>query len=110
MSRFEKLFLNDIIKSADLIYEYIASKDFKYFETSRLLQDAVMRRIEIIGEAVKNISDETKNNKPEISWKKIAGMRDVLTHEYFGVNIDRIWKTAQEDIPKFKKQIQDLLV
>lgn len=108
MNRSEKLFFNDIIGSVDLVEEYISGKTFEDFSASSLLQDAVLRRIEIIGEAVKNISDETKNKHSGIPWKNIAGTRDVLTHEYFGVNLERIWKTAEEDLPLFKKQVLDL--
>jgi len=109
MNRSEKLFFNDIIESIELVERYVLGKTLEDFSASKLLQDAVLRRIEIIGEAVKNISEETKAYHPEISWRKIAGTRDVLTHEYFGVNLDRIWKTAQEDLPSLKKQVQETL-
>lgn len=109
MSRSEKLFFNDVIDSVDLVEGYIRGKTFEDFASSSLLQDGVLRRIEIIGEAVKNISDETKEKHPDIPWKRIAGTRDVLTHEYFGVNLDRIWKTAEEDLPPLKKQMQNLM-
>ena len=61
--------------------------------------------MEIIGEAVKNISEEFKDRYPEIPWKKIAGIRDVLIHAYFGVNLERIWKVVKEDIPGLKGEI-----
>ena len=109
MSRSEKLFFNDVIDSVDLVEGYIRGKTFEDFASSSLLQDGVLRRIEIIGEAVKNFSDETKEKHPDIPWKRIAGTRDVLTHEYFGVNLDRIWKTAEEDLPPLKKQMQNLM-
>lgn len=72
-------------------------------------QDAVTRRIEIIGEATKNLPSSFKNKYRKIEWKEIAGMRNKLIHEYFGVNSNVIWKTVVEDIPKLKKQILTLL-
>lgn len=75
----------------------------------KMLQDAIIRRIEIIGEAVKQLPPTFKKQYPEIAWKEIAGMRDILIHEYFGVNINVVWKTIQKDIPKLKEQIEELL-
>jgi uncharacterized protein with HEPN domain len=68
-----------------------------------------MRRLEIIGEAVKNIPKEIREKYPEIPWRDIAGMCDVFLHEYFGVIMERVWDTAKNDIPKLKKQISKLI-
>lgn len=72
-------------------------------------QGAVIRKIEIIGEAVKNVSDAIKEKYPEIPWIKIAGTRDKLIHGYFGVNIERIWFIVEKDLPELKRQIQKIL-
>lgn len=72
-------------------------------------QDATLRRLEVIGEAVRNLPDSFKKKHSEIPWKKIAGLRDVLIHEYFGVDMELVWKIANKDIPKLKKQIKNLL-
>ena len=68
-----------------------------------------MRRIEIIGEALKNLSKNFKDKHQKIEWREIAGMRDKLIHQYFGIDSDIIWDTAKNDIPKLKKQISELL-
>jgi uncharacterized protein with HEPN domain len=74
---------------------------YKNYQT----QDAVIRRLEIIGEAVKNIPHEFREKYPKIPWKKVAGLRDVLIHGYFGVNLRRVWKTIVKDLPELKEEI-----
>lgn len=75
------------------------------FSKNELVQDAVIRNIEIIGEATKKISSELKTQYKEIPWKEMSGMRDKLIHDYFGVDVDVVWKTVQEDIPYLKSLI-----
>lgn len=100
--------IEDIIESLLRIEEYTLSINKDDFISNVQIQDAVVRWLEIIGEAVKNIPQEIKVKYPHIPWKKIAGMRDLLVHEYFGVNLDRIWKVAKEDIPNLKKEISEI--
>lgn len=71
-------------------------------------QDAVIRNIEIIGEAVKNLSEELRNRYTEIKWKSLAGMRDKLIHHYFGVNFSIVWKVAKEELPDIGRQIEKI--
>ena len=104
-----KVFLEDILESIERIEKYTKGKTLKEFLNDYEKQDAIIKRLEIIGEAVKNIPAEIKKKHSEIPWKDITGMRDVLIHEYFGVIMERVWDTAKNDIQKFKKQITELL-
>lgn len=100
-----KIFIEHILECIELIEEYVKGKVKEDFINSKQLQDAIIRRIEIIGEAVKNIPPEIKNKYPDIPWKQIGSMRDILIHEYFGVDVDLTWKVAKEDIVELKKEI-----
>jgi uncharacterized protein with HEPN domain len=73
------------------------------------IQDAVIRRLEIIGEAVKNLPPDFKERYTNIPWQQIAGMRDVLIHEYFGVDLNLTWQTVREDIPSLKSKLEEIL-
>ena len=80
----------------------------KDFSVNELVQDAVIRNIEIIGEASKKISSDTKQIFYEIPWREIAGMRDKLIHDYLGVDVEVVWRTITEDIPILEKQIKEI--
>ena len=101
-------YVDDVIDAMSKAQEFTSGMDFKKFSKDGKTVFAVTRAIEIIGEAVKHVTESYREKHPEIEWKKIAGMRDVLIHEYFQFNLKRVWKTIQEDIPKFKEQVKSL--
>jgi uncharacterized protein with HEPN domain len=105
MKRNIKLYLQDIWESTLAIEEYAQNLAEEEFYSNRQVQDAIIRRLEIIGEAVKNIDDDFRNKYPQIPWKKIAGMRDIITHEYFGVKLERVWDVLRKDLPDIKQQM-----
>lgn len=92
-----------------MIYEYTKGFDENDFLTSIKLQDLVSRRLEIIGEAVKNIPKDVKDKYPDIEWKKIAGMRDYLIHAYFGIDLKLTWKVVERDLPILREKIKNIL-
>ena len=93
----------------ELIEKYTKKITKRKFLENTQTQDAVIRRIEVIGEASKNIPQFVKNKYPGIPWKKIAGMRDILTHEYFGVDLHLTWNVTQKDIPKLKRKVAQII-
>ncbi|MCG0278354.1 MAG: DUF86 domain-containing protein [Thermanaeromonas sp.] len=101
--------LNHILESARLISEWVADVKKDDFFADVMLQEAVIRRLEVIGEAAKNISQKLKEKYPDIPWKEIAGMRDVLIHEYFGVDLEEVWETVTRDIPELMRQLEAVL-
>jgi uncharacterized protein with HEPN domain len=107
--RNEEVYLNDVLESIKKIERYTKGVRESGFCQDSQLQDAVLKRLEIIGEAVKNISVSIRKKHSEIPWKEIAGLRDVLIHEYFGVNQKRVWKVIINRLPILKKQIKQII-
>ncbi|MEK6756412.1 MAG: DUF86 domain-containing protein [Bacteroidota bacterium] len=109
MKKDDSVFLNHIVDGAKLIGEYLAGASRDGFVANRMLQDAVIRELEVIGEATKNISEDLRSKYPDIPWNKMSGMRDKLIHGYFGVDLDAVWDTATKDIPELAIRIESIL-
>ena len=108
MSRDWKLFLEDIIESCEKIMRYVDQNTREEFLADDRTFDAVIRNLEIIGEAAKNIPDTIKQNAPEIEWRKAAGMRDMLAHAYFGIDEDILWDVIKNKIPALYQAVKKL--
>ncbi|GAI56485.1 unnamed protein product [marine sediment metagenome] len=102
MKRDMRLYVQDILESIEAIEEYMQTLTEEEFYENRQVQDAVLRRFEIIGEAAKKMDEDFRGKYADIPWKKIAGMRDVLIHEYFGVNLKRVWLIIKRDLPELE--------
>jgi uncharacterized protein with HEPN domain len=102
-------YLQDMIDSIGDIENFTAGLDFEAFSQDRKTSNAVTRSVEVIGEAAKKIPDRTRKQYPVIPWKKMAGMRDKLIHEYFGIDLEILWKVAKEDLPPLKAPISKIL-
>lgn len=103
------IFIQDIIGSIEKIEKYTKGINKEKFFKEDKIQDAVMKRLEVIGEAVRNLPDDFRDEHPNIPWKQITGMRDVLIHDYFGINLERVWGTVKKDLPELKDKISKIL-
>jgi uncharacterized protein with HEPN domain len=108
MVKDDLVYVEHILDCIRKIKEFSGGLSFKEFSGNELVQDAIIRNIEIIGEASKKISIDTKQIYFEISWKEIAGMRDKLIHDYLGVDVEVVWRTIKEDIPILERQIREI--
>ena len=109
MSREYKLYLRDILESQERIREYTKKMTYEEFAQSKITVDVVVRNLEVIGEAARKLPPEIKKKSSEIEWRKIVAMRNVLTHEYFGVNTKIVWDVVQNKIEQIGIFCQKLL-
>lgn len=109
MKKDPNIFLQHILESIEHIEEYSEGKNKKLFKQDSLLQDAIIRRLEIIGEAVKHLPKTFSKKYSSVPWSEIAGTRDKLIHHYFGVDLDLTYDVVKNHLPSLKKQIEDIL-
>ena len=103
------VYLQDILESIEYIQRFLDGVSQEEFYENVEKQDAVLRRLEVIGEAVKHLPDKIRKDHTDVPWRQIAGMRDVLVHEYFGITLEMIWIVATEDIVDLKEKVAQIL-
>jgi uncharacterized protein with HEPN domain len=108
-SRDYRDYIQDILDSIDEIENFIEGMKFEEFVKDKKTINAVTRSVEVIGEAAKKIPKSIRNKYPTIPWKKISGMRDKLIHEYFGIDLEILWKVARDNIPPLRLTIKNIL-
>ena len=109
MKKDETVYLRHILDSIVKIEDYLQDVAEERFQREGMVQDAVLRQLEIIGEATKHISEEVRQKNQHIPWRSIAGMRDRLIHAYFKVDLKEVWRTTQNDLPTLKDDIARIL-
>ncbi len=108
MKRDYKLYLNDIKESIGQIEKYVERVSEDVFKKDKLIQDAVIRRLEIIGEASRNIPKMLKEKNKHVPWFELSNFRDFLAHSYFDASLKRIWEIIKTDIPRIKENIKNI--
>ncbi len=99
------IFIEDILEAMEKIGSYIKEISFEAFEANDMIVDAVIRNLGIIGEASAQIPTDIKEKFPDIPWKRMIGLRNIVIHEYFGIDLDTIWQIVTKNIPDTKPQI-----
>lgn len=104
-----KIYLNDILTAMQRVLEYIDDKSFQEFKRNYMVVDAVVRNFQIIGEASKQLPAEIKTKYSELPWDKMYGLRNLISHEYFGIDHEMIWKIAIKDLPQNVEDIRKII-
>ncbi|MBI4125797.1 MAG: DUF86 domain-containing protein [Deltaproteobacteria bacterium] len=109
MSRDYRVYLDDILQAIRQIYKYTEGMDFGSFNKDDKTFDAVVKNLEVIGEAAKNIPESVRVKSKDVEWQKIAGLRDILVHEYFGIDVEIVWDIVKNKLPTLQNQLETIL-
>ncbi len=109
MPRDYRVFLDDILEASGKVLGYTAGFSYEQFAADQKTVEAVVWNLQIIGEATKNIPEEIRSHYPEVPWRDMAGLRDIIVHQYFGIKLDVIWKIIQNDLPRVRDSVQRIL-
>ena len=109
MPRDYKVYLEDILEAIRKIREFTHGMSVAALSKDAKTLDAVIRNLEVIGEAVKRLPEDVRNQEPNVEWRKIAGLRDILIHEYFGINIEVVWDVIQHKFSSLEEAVKKLL-
>jgi uncharacterized protein with HEPN domain len=109
MPRDYKVYLEDVLEAIGRIQHYVGGFSFDSFQDDRRTVDAVVRNLEIIGEAVKQLPEGIRTKHPDVDWKKIAGLRDILVHNYFGIDLELIWDILENKLTPLQEAVTRIL-
>jgi uncharacterized protein with HEPN domain len=109
MPRDYRVFLDDILEAAGKVLEYTAEFSEEQFFADRKTVEAVVWNLQIIGEASKKVPEEIRSRYPDLPWRDMAGLRDIIVHQYFGIKLDVIWKVIRDDVPLLEKRVREVL-
>ena len=109
MPRDYKVYLEDVLEAIGSIRSYTQGMSFESFSADKKTRDAVVRNLEVVGEAVKRVPEDLRCRHARVDWKKIAGLRDILIHEYFGIDLTIIWDILQNKMPALEEEVRGML-
>ena len=109
MPRDYKVSLQDVLQAIADVAEFIGTLNLEQFKSDKKTLHAVVRDLEVIGEAIKSVPAEVRDRHPSVAWQRIAGLRDILIHHYFGIDVDIVWDIVQDKLPELKAQVQGIL-